>query len=86
MKKALRLFLFAAFLFLIGSAKSFAQTVYVTDNGKKYHAKNCTLAKTGKKGLELSEAKKKGYEPCKNCKADAIKPEEKKATPAKAKK
>jgi len=39
---------------------SSAQTVYVTDNGKKYHAKNC--------------------------KADAIKPEEKKPAVTKEKK
>jgi methylphosphotriester-DNA--protein-cysteine methyltransferase len=50
-----------------------AQTVYVTESGKKYHAKNCSLAKTGKKGMELAAAKKEGYEPCKNCKADEIK-------------
>lgn len=55
-------------LFLcVGKLK--AQTVYVTDNGKKYHMKNCDVAKTGKKGIELSEAKKKGYEACKVCKA-----------------
>jgi NOL1/NOP2/fmu family ribosome biogenesis protein len=86
MKKLFRLFLIAAILFIVGSAKSFAQTVYMTDNGKKFHAKNCTLVKTGKKGIELSEAKKKGLEPCKNCKADAIKPENKKATSPKSKK
>lgn len=57
-------------LFLICS-KLNAQTVYITDTGKKYHAKNCSLAKTGKKGVELAEAKKQGYEACKNCKAIA---------------
>ncbi len=49
-----------------------SQTVYVTESGKKYHAKNCQLAKTGKKGITLSEAMKIGYEACKNCKADKI--------------
>jgi hypothetical protein len=34
-----------------------AQTVYVTEKGKKYHAKNCDLVKTGKKGMELAAAK-----------------------------
>lgn len=52
--------------FVVNSSK--AQTVYVTESGKKYHTKNCDVAKTGKKGIELSEAKKQGYEPCKVCK------------------
>jgi len=46
-----------------------AQTVYITDTGKKYHAKNCDKAKTGKKGIDLATAKKQGYEPCKFCKS-----------------
>lgn len=46
-----------------------AQTVYITDTGKKYHAKNCDKAKTGKKGIDLATAKKQGYEPCKLCKS-----------------
>lgn len=51
-----------------------AQTVYVTDAGKKYHAKNCSVVKTGKKGIDLAEAKKQGLEPCKICKAEGVKP------------
>lgn len=54
--------------FIIG--KLTAQTVYITEGGKKYHAKNCDLAKTGKKGITLQEAKKKGLEPCKACKVE----------------
>ena len=57
-------------LFLIGS-KLTAQTVYVTETGKKYHAKKCDIVKTGKKGITLEEAKKKGLEPCKVCKVEA---------------
>lgn len=61
-------------LFLFGTQLK-AQTVYITENGKKYHAKNCNLAKTGKKGIELADAKKKGLEPCKACKVESeIKP------------
>ena len=86
MKRLLRITLLLSFLFLAGLAKSIAQTVYVSETGKKYHAKNCTLAKTGKSGMQLSDAKKKGYQPCKNCKADAIKPEEKKTSKSKGKK
>ena len=66
------LVLFAALWF----SKLNAQTVYVTDAGKKYHAKNCSTVKTGKKGIEFSDAVKQGYEPCKICKSDAVKPAE----------
>jgi len=67
-----------------------AQTVYITESGKKYHAKNCDVAKTGKKGIELAEAKKQGYEACKVCKVGseqkvADKPKEKKLTDKKQK-
>lgn len=59
---------FIAF-FAITSLAS-AQTVYVTEKGKKYHKKNCTVVKEGKKGIELSDAKKKGLEPCATCKPE----------------
>jgi NOL1/NOP2/fmu family ribosome biogenesis protein len=62
-----------AILFLALSFNALkAQTVYITESGKKYHAKNCSVAKTGKKGIELAAAKKEGYEPCKVCKASDI--------------
>ncbi|MCG9881586.1 MAG: hypothetical protein MH472_13385 [Bacteroidia bacterium] len=86
MKKSIQVSILLLFFLFLGSVKLSAQTVYVTENGKKYHAKNCSLAKTGKKGLSMAEAKKGGFEPCKNCKADAIKPEEKKSAQPKAKK
>ncbi len=41
-------------------------TVYIKDNGKKYHKRNCKLV-SGKKGIKLSKAIEKGYEPCKVC-------------------
>ncbi len=76
----------AAFIFVFSFCKLKAQTVYIADNGKKYHQRNCSSAKTGKHGIELAEAKKQGYEPCKVCmvaddKKD--KPKEKSKTPAK---
>jgi hypothetical protein len=82
MKSFFRTLILLGFLLLGAYQTSHAQTVYVSKTGKKYHAKNCDLAKTGKSGMTLTEAKKAGFEPCKACKADAIKPEEKKA-PAK---
>lgn len=64
MKSSLILTFFACVIY----SKVNAQTVYVSESGKKYHAKNCQLAKTGKKGITLSQALKDGYEACKNCK------------------
>lgn len=69
--------------FVVNSSK--AQTVYITESGKKYHAKNCDIVKNGKKGIEISQAKKQGYEPCKICKIPkeskiADKPKDKKTT------
>lgn len=70
--KILSSILFLLFFYL---SEFKAQTVYVTTNGKKYHSKNCEIVKTGKKGIELEEAIKKGYEPCKSCKVDKVKQE-----------
>ncbi len=76
--------LFISILFLaISFSKLKAQTVYVTESGKKYHSKNCSTAKTGKKGMELTVAKKNGYEPCKICKADEVVADKPKETKAK---
>jgi hypothetical protein len=43
-----------------------AQTVYVTDNGMKYHQKDCQYAKNAKP-MSLADAKAKGYTPCSAC-------------------
>lgn len=74
------------FFFLFAANTSFAQTVYITDSGKKYHAKNCSVAKTGKRGIKLEEAKKQGYVPCKVCKIEDILAEEEKEKKAKSSK
>jgi len=47
-----------------------AQTVYVTENGKKYHQKDCQYAKDAKP-MSLADAKAKGYTPCSACCKDA---------------
>ncbi len=58
--------------------KSDDPTVYATEKGKKYHKKNCKVVKEGKKGLKLSEAIKKGLEPCAVCKPPTKKKKKKK--------
>lgn len=50
-----------------GVAQKTDPLVYVTDQGKKYHVKNCRL-KHGSSGIKLSVAKQKGYKPCAVCK------------------
>ena len=64
---------------MLSAAAAKAQTVYITDGGKKYHLKNCSVVKTGKKGIDLADAKKQGYTACAVCKPDE-KHEDKPAT------
>ena len=54
MKKLFKVAFFVLTMMAFTAYESMAQTVYVTDKGKKYHAKNCDLLKTGKKGMELA--------------------------------
>ncbi|AEE97681.1 MBL fold metallo-hydrolase [Mahella australiensis] len=42
-------------------------TVYITDSGEKYHKDGCRYLKKSKIPIKLSEAKAKGYTPCKVC-------------------
>ncbi len=60
-------FKITAIALLFSFSKLIAQTVYVTETGKKYHERNCKVAKTGKKGIELAEAKKLGLDACNAC-------------------
>jgi hypothetical protein len=57
------------FLFL--SSFALAQTVYITQFGKKYHTSNCSYLSSSKISIDLSEAKAKGYTPCSRCKPDS---------------
>lgn len=41
--------------------------VYVTDKGSKYHRKNCSYIKSGKKRVTYSYALKHGYKKCSRC-------------------
>jgi hypothetical protein len=76
-KQSLFTIVFFAVFYIAINFSSQAQTVYVTDGGKKYHMKNCSVVSTGKKGIERSEAMKQGYTACAVCK-----PDEKKGTAA----
>jgi len=51
-----------------GQAAKKDVTVYITETGKKYHTAECSLLRESKLPIKLSEAKERGYEPCKTCK------------------
>lgn len=70
----------AVFAFTLLTSLGYSQTVYATKDGKKYHKKNCTIVKEGKKGVDVKDAKKQGLQPCQVCKPDQIAEEKKKAT------
>lgn len=44
------------------------QTVYITRTGTKYHKSSCQHLRQSKIAIQLAEAKRKGYGPCKTCK------------------
>ena len=54
MKKLFKVAFFVLAVMAFTAYELMAQTVYVTDKGKKYHAKNCDFVKTGIKGMELA--------------------------------
>ena len=67
MRKVTSIVASLALLAAYAAAQGKPVMVYVTEQGKSYHVKNCRL-KHGSKGMALAEAKKKGYKPCKICK------------------
>lgn len=69
MKKKAALAIFAILLTITSFAFAAADKVYVTPNGKKYHARACKTIATSMKILELTpeQAESRGYKPCKVC-------------------
>jgi hypothetical protein len=58
------------FIAIIGLLFSnlYAQTVYITKTGEKYHEQGCRHLKKSSLSINLSEALKRGYLPCGVCK------------------
>src|SRR5690349_18454757 len=54
-------------LSLLGTKSLLAQTVYVTNTGKKYHEDNCRYLKNSKIQTTLSQALNGGYTACSVC-------------------
>ena len=56
------------FFLLIFSINSFAQIVYKTPSGSKYHLSNCRMVKNVSSATTVERALKSGLSPCKICK------------------
>lgn len=67
-----KIFFVLAALSLTLNVLAAGDKVYVTEKGKKYHKKNCSLA-TGKTGIDVAEATKQGYVACAICFKDNTK-------------
>ncbi|WNH09903.1 hypothetical protein [Thalassobellus suaedae] len=67
--KAFRLLLFI--LSITCAANIYAQTVYTTKTGEKYHKSTCRYLKYSKKEYSLEKAQSLGYSACSVCKPTA---------------
>ena len=55
-------------VFLSATTFAFAEDVYVTKHGKKYHKEECPLIKNkGAEGIAKKDALEKGLAPCQKC-------------------
>jgi len=56
------------FFFLVFSSTfCWAQTVYKTPSGEKYHTSTCRYVKNVSESMRISQAKGKGLSPCSQC-------------------
>ncbi|TVZ60044.1 hypothetical protein NA63_2592 [Flavobacteriaceae bacterium MAR_2010_105] len=56
------------FILVTGFFKAYAQSVYTTKTGEKYHKENCRYLKNSKKEITLEKALALGYAACSLCK------------------
>lgn len=69
-KKVILTTLCVAFL---ATTAAFAEDVYATKNGKKYHKADCRLIKNkNPEPISLDDAKAKGLAPCRKCFKDEV--------------
>lgn len=55
-------------LMILSSTMAFAQTVYATKNGKKYHQAECSLiSKRSPVAISMEEAASRSLTPCSKC-------------------
>ena len=55
-------------MMIMSSTLVYAETVYATKNGKKYHHAECSLiVKKSPVGISMEEAQSRGLTPCGKC-------------------
>ena len=69
MKKQL---LFLTLIFSLIFCNVFAQAVYVTKTGKKYHTENCRYLSKSSYSMSLANARTSGYDACSVCKPSTV--------------
>jgi len=75
-----KLILFPLFFILFSYALTFAQTVYITKTGSKYHTASCSYLRNSKIPIELKDAITEGYTPCSRCNPPVLKSKVKNGT------
>ncbi len=61
-------------MMILSSAMAYAETVYTTKNGKKYHHADCTfIQKKSPVAVSMEEAQQKGLQACGKCFKDSVK-------------
>lgn len=71
-------------LYFLLCSFTFAQSVYITNTGKKYHKESCRYLSQSKIEISLQDAVDKGYTACKVCKpSSTIEESNTKITPEK---
>ncbi|MDP8265862.1 MAG: hypothetical protein P9M07_02815 [Candidatus Aceula meridiana] len=75
-------------MFLATTTAAFAESVYVTENGSKYHKEDCRFIKNREsQEMKKADAVTAGYAPCSRCfKEDLSKSDSKKSQKAVSKK
>ncbi len=55
-------------MMMLATTSAFADTVYATKNGKKYHQADCSfIQKKSPAAIAMEDAQKKGLKPCGKC-------------------
>ncbi len=68
-----KLIIVASFIVLLANSVAFAEEVYVTKNGKKYHQQACLLIKNkGAHAVDMKDAVAQGLAPCSKCFKDKL--------------
>ena len=68
-----RFIVFTALTVLLSSNAAFADQVFVTKNGKRYHQQTCPLIKNkGAQAIDLKTALEEGLQPCSKCFKDKL--------------